>query len=149
MRCQDVRALLDLADVDAKLDRSDVGTHFGACARCARRWPEVAILLDLRSAPAVRLTRRSVRGVLAAALIGAALLGLAELAGTQAPEAPGGDPDGVIAEARVPERPTGGSSNVVHGTSTYERGQRFESRITHAVWSAPLPSCLQIGGSGS
>jgi hypothetical protein len=149
MRCQDVTALLDLADVDAKLDRSEVGRHFGACARCARRWPEVAILLDLGSAPAVRATRRGVRGVLAAALICAALLGLAEPAGTFASDPPGEDPDAVVADARLPEPTTGGSSNVVHETSTYERGQRFESRITHAVWSAPLPSCLQIGGSGS
>lgn len=146
MNCRQVESLLGLENRDARLDQDAVRRHFGSCATCAGLWPEVALLLGApvpreRSAPRRRAAKVLAAGLAAVAIVGIALHEPAKSAAA----APGSPPRPIEAAAPRPA----GSSALSRSTISYDRGQRYESRVTEEVWTAPTPACLKPGGSGS
>lgn len=146
MRCREVESMLALEDVDARLDRDGVREHLGSCATCAGLWPEVAMLVEAPLAGDRSAPRRKAAKVVAAGLAAAAIVGIA----LHEPARPSGaarTPAARPIEAAAPLQ--SGSSALSQTTVTFDRGQRYESRFTHEVWTAPTPSCLKNGGPGS
>jgi len=146
MRCSEVSSLLELSDLDARLDRARVGRHFASCSQCACRFPEVVLLLGAGMGDQGGVRRAARR--IAAALVVAAVVGVMTI-----PERGGASPpESSVARTSAPavsEIRRGSDAAVSLESVRFDRGQRFESRVTSMVWTAPMPKCMQQGGSGS
>jgi hypothetical protein len=153
MRCEEIGSLLDLSDVDARCDPAAVRSHLAGCPACADRWPEALWLIPDRI-PAT-LSHPSRRRIwmrpAAAAVTAIALAGTAVLASLDRTQAVA--PEEVRQAALHPSSSAKGPRTVVstlsHETVVLDRGHRFESRVSQAVWTPPPPSCLRAERSGS
>jgi hypothetical protein len=151
MRCDELKSVLELDDADAVLDAGAAREHLAGCARCAGRWPEVGMLLEAAHVPGARagFTRRGAARAVAAGLVAVAIAGVALQQGSRRDDGRGSPAAAREPDARAPAVRPPGSSTVSRRTVIFERGERYESRFTYEVWTAPTPSCLERGGSGS
>lgn len=152
MNCDATRSLLDLDDVDARVDRDALRRHFELCPACVGRYADVAMLLGA-PAPSSRPGRRSPRAVASVAAAAALLLAAIVLFDAAPLDVPAQAPTGVAAaeptmlpadadadsdqgdEGRIRWLPAG-VSRVSRTVVRMDRGRTSFSTVQHETVSA-------------
>ncbi len=145
--CDEVRALLEMDDVDARVDRDRLRAHLEACPECATRWPDAAWLVGARPAATTVPRRRSSARRVAAVAAAAVLLGIAGRLGTAdrptprppptAAALPSPSPDGDEDAAGSVRWLPASASLVSHSRIRMERGRTHRSTVLRQVRPAP------------